>query len=434
MRCPVTIRTIRGTSPVMVWRCDAVWALWALWALWAVAALPLPQTPENLSSFQRCPWEAAEALLLAFDPPWPTGETMDVTLPNDVKPGGDLTLTLRGEEDPYKFKVPNRGYGGRVVQCTMPQPPEDDYVAMARAGPRCLLTDPPVMRCKISDMWLEGKGGPVHNHIHTAELEEAIGVLDRFQRAQALVDKANWELELVKDRKKNPESVSKDLAKEAQQANSFWSTDRRGAPGKCYPRLEFWVNATKQLEERTKKHFKKLQDEASSTHERLKKKRDKVAGVEELTVNDRDVWGRTPLHWAAAGGQELMHVANFGNQGDPRKSPEIQAVDPREWAWLIRGLLARGAEPNMCDVDGRTPLDLAVTAGNRFAVDALLSGGAGLDTSNRWGRDILNVSHQVNASQDILSLITGEVSPVSSILEVTGDRVGLGDRAEATST
>jgi len=376
----------------MAWPARGLIPWHVIWFLAAsTAPLAPPKSPLTVEDLGHCPWRSLEAMQLAFDPPWPMGELNEIALPNDVKPGGDLTLTVPGEEDPYTFKVPGNGYGGRVVSCMMPRPPQDDYIAMTRAKPHCELLAPAKLSCRVSDMWLEGKGSPVHDLIHQGRVRDAVDLFHNFTKAQAIVDWRQWQVDLLKDQKKAPERIAKELVKEAKAANDLFSQDRRGCPGKCFPKLAYWVNATTELEERTKTMFKDAESKANAALERAKKKRDKVGGVEELTINDRDVWGRTPLHWAAARGLELMQFSNFGATNDPQNITLVAGVIEADWAWLVEELLELGAEPNMCDVDGRTPLDLAIASGSFQAVTLLLQAGSALDSRNRWEESPVDV-------------------------------------------
>ena len=49
----------------------------------------------GVPSRDACPWDPWRALVLALDPPLPTGTTNDVVLPNIAKPGEALSLTVR---------------------------------------------------------------------------------------------------------------------------------------------------------------------------------------------------------------------------------------------------------------------------------------------------------------------------------------------------
>lgn len=82
-----------------------------------------------------------------WHPPAPTGNLNKIQLPNDAKPSAELSLTVKGEEEKYPFHVGDGGYGGRMVDCMMPEPDFDNQAAMARLGPVCHLSEPPVMEC-----------------------------------------------------------------------------------------------------------------------------------------------------------------------------------------------------------------------------------------------------------------------------------------------
>ncbi|KAL9117489.1 MAG: hypothetical protein Q9187_005974 [Circinaria calcarea] len=79
-----------------------------------------------------------------------------------------------------------------------------------------------------------------------------------------------------------------------------------------------------------------------------------------IVIDQRDSRGRTPLAWAAYHGK-------------------FEAV---------KKLLQRGADPNIGDLEGKTPLHLAVHAGGCLAVqclDLLLQGGANIDAFDSLG-------------------------------------------------
>ena len=98
------------------------------------------------------------------------------------------------------------------------------------------------------------------------------------------------------------------------------------------------------------------------------------------------------------------------------------------WSWLLKELLLRGAEPNICDVDGRTPLDLAVSAGNSASTQVLLEFGAALLSTNRWGHDVysmawLRVGNQTTALSaddrdllDVLNMTLGDADEYEGVI------------------
>jgi len=111
------------------------------------------------------------------------------------------------------------------------------------------------------------------------------------------------------------------------------------------------------------------------------------------------------MHWAAATGLDLVDLSRLkeevaaakaragGARAQAAEQGESAAAnatapgaDHERWAWLVQQLIERDAAVNICDVDGRTPLDLAVSAGNVAAVKVLLDAGASMDSDNRWGK------------------------------------------------
>jgi ankyrin repeat protein len=110
----------------------------------------------------------------------------------------------------------------------------------------------------------------------------------------------------------------------------------------------------------------------------------------------RDVRGQTPLHWAAdSRGPEAMEVLlDVG--------AEIDVVDSRGWtplmhvafrilvpkdvhAAFMRLLIARGADVNIHDAEGRTALMLAAGHNNPELVAMLLDAGAEIDAVDNLG-------------------------------------------------
>lgn len=77
-----------------------------------------------------------------------------------------------------------------------------------------------------------------------------------------------------------------------------------------------------------------------------------------ISVNTRDV----------TSGQTALHIV----------------VQKRNAIW-VQFLIQNGANPNIADVRGQTPLMLAVTLGFVEGADALLNGGARVDTANDTG-------------------------------------------------
>ena len=189
--------------------------------------------------------------------------------------------------------------------------------------------------------------------------------------------------------------------------------------------------------------FTAQEKRANEVLSRLKKRRDKFGGPGEegeLNLNGRDTWGRTAMHWAAATGLDLVDLsrlkeevaaaqaragrarAQAAEQGESAAAnATAPGADHERWAWLVQQLIERDAAVNICDVDGRTPLDLAVSAGNVAAVKVLLDAGASMDSDNRWGK----------GADDIARLRTGtEGAEEDEPAATEGEDGGDGSEAE----
>lgn len=202
---------------------------------------------------------------------------MSVTLPNEAKPGQFLTLSVRGEDEPYKFTVPDHGFGGRTITCQMPQPPEDNARAMHRLMPVCDLSNPPDMACPVSDMWLAGKGGGLHKKLRAGEFRALLDTIDGYHSAHIRVQAKERLRDTLRDREKKANDHLKELAKAAKREHDFWDMSWprtksviSGAPGKCYSRMAHWMNATRDLEQEVKSFFQKELKEAGELLQRVR--------------------------------------------------------------------------------------------------------------------------------------------------------------------
>ena len=277
-----------------------------------------------------------------------------------------------------------------------------------------------------------------------AALAAAVQLVDDFRAAQANVDLAQWELDMLKEGTKAAEAAAKKLASEAKAAQAFWGEEwgrggKGGRPGACFRPRDAFANATAALEARVKKERGAQEEAAAALVARLKARRDRLTtfadgrfpggSVETLDVDGRDVWGRTPLHWAAARGKELLMdvwgdqqssngggggggggaggAGGGGGGGDPPSTRRREAgASAAAWGELVEALLSRGAPPNACDADGRTPLDLAVASGASRSAQALLAAGASVaGTANRWGQSVADVADAVGAGPALRSVL-----------------------------
>lgn len=118
-------------------------------------------------------------------------------------------------------------------------------------------------------------------------------------------------------------------------------------------------------------------------------------------VNAQDEAGFTPLHGAAAFGSaaaaELLiergaSFAATGYSGSPLH--QAAAADQADMVWL---LIRHGADPNVRDPAGRTPLDWALTNFRYRSAEALLQAGADPDAPDAQGTTPL---HRVARAPD----------------------------------
>jgi hypothetical protein len=262
-----------------------------------------------------CPWDAWRAYVLLFDPPAPTGEENPLWLPNIANPGAELSLAIAGEEEKYIMRVGSGGFGGRLVHCMMPEPRRDDDAMMAKLGPLCSLSEPPVMKCPIFDAWFEGApGGPLHDLVHagategpTAEpgaapvgasaLAAVVDLLDAFSEADRLVGLAQWELDVLRAEAKSAEASAKELVDNAKRTKAFWGDDWGPSPrvlasghpvglgggrlGVCFEARDAWLNASEAAAAELKRELKALDDKAAAKLERLKQRRKKLTSFDD---------------------------------------------------------------------------------------------------------------------------------------------------------
>ena len=83
-------------------------------------------------------------------------------------------------------------------------------------------------------------------------------------------------------------------------------------------------------------------------------------------VNAKDKYGKGPLMWAAAAGNEKLaqllckHGADLHATDRLGRTPLHYAVHPRGSDSVVGLLLEHGADPHAVDGEGRTPLTMAV--------------------------------------------------------------------------
>jgi ankyrin repeat protein len=92
--------------------------------------------------------------------------------------------------------------------------------------------------------------------------------------------------------------------------------------------------------------------------------------VAELDSKD-NIYGRTPLWWAAKTGREAV-VQLLLEKGAELDSKDIGGQTPLSWA-AVKLLLENGAELESKDGQGQTPLSLAAKNGQKAVVKLLTS-------------------------------------------------------------
>jgi ankyrin repeat protein len=106
--------------------------------------------------------------------------------------------------------------------------------------------------------------------------------------------------------------------------------------------------------------------------------------------NIPDKYGKTPLIWAAAAGDQvnLQHLMENGADFRPDKDGKtpLSRAAYRAQLWAINFLIEKGADPNQTGHEGITPLTAAVNSGDLEAVDRLLKRGARIDGTNCKGQ------------------------------------------------
>ncbi len=115
-------------------------------------------------------------------------------------------------------------------------------------------------------------------------------------------------------------------------------------------------------------------------------------------ANLRSADGRTPLHFASAGGQPdmVMYLNGRGaNLSAGPESPLLAAVDhpqPAVALEMTQTLVGNASDPNARRKDGKTALHLAAARGNGPVVRLLVHRGAAVDARDADGRTPLDVA------------------------------------------
>lgn len=151
---------------------------------------------------------------------------------------------------------------------------------------------------------------------------------------------------------------------------------------------------------------------AAEGHIQILKVLSKQKGVD---INHEDKFGSTPLQDAIRNRQHhvVMWLRKKGAKVNDNLSTRLlcEAAADGEVSQVL-ALLTSGVSPNSADYDGRTPLHIAVCAGNIEVVKLLLEHNADIKATDRWGSTPVDDAQRYKLT-DIQSLLTGEPVPLN---------------------
>jgi len=130
-----------------------------------------------------------------------------------------------------------------------------------------------------------------------------------------------------------------------------------------------------------------------------------------LDVNAIDVFGNSPLYEAALKARDKScvallrrHGAALGKAG-PALAAELCAFATASDAPALEALLLAGASPDLADYDLRTAIHLACAEGNAAIVRLLLDNGADVNLGDRWGSTPLMQAVASNQAHIVRDLV-----------------------------
>ncbi|XP_060789001.1 fibronectin type 3 and ankyrin repeat domains protein 1 [Neoarius graeffei] len=135
------------------------------------------------------------------------------------------------------------------------------------------------------------------------------------------------------------------------------------------------------------------------------------------TWQSRDLSGCTPLHWAADGGHLpiIVYMIEDGCEVDVRDSvsqwtPLMRVSAVSGNSTVASFLIRAGADVNVRDKDGKTPLMMAVLNNYEQLVSLLLNHGADQDVKNEFGSGAPKMA-KAFGSQNISDLLEDKKQP-----------------------
>lgn len=129
------------------------------------------------------------------------------------------------------------------------------------------------------------------------------------------------------------------------------------------------------------------------------------------TINDKDETGYTPLVLAAYHNQEdfvkFLIKSEVELKTLQNTSTALQAASYKGYCSIVKRLLEYGADPNLVDANGTSPLLYAVQFNHPECVEHLMKNGADVYYKDPNGVDALNMAKQFNNSE-LIELLTVE--------------------------
>jgi cytohesin len=119
-------------------------------------------------------------------------------------------------------------------------------------------------------------------------------------------------------------------------------------------------------------------------------------GADPNVSNER---GRTPLHWACL--ERRITVVGTRSKGIEPRRIRTWPPDPS----VVTGLLDRGADAEARDVNGYTTLHIAARNGTTDVLEVLLEAGADPDARDRRGRTPLHWAAELNRPHHLKALL-----------------------------
>jgi ankyrin repeat protein len=119
----------------------------------------------------------------------------------------------------------------------------------------------------------------------------------------------------------------------------------------------------------------------------------------------------TALMWAARGGRVeaaewlLAHGAQLNASARGYGTPLANASATEREPAMVRFLLKREADPNVCTPEGHSPLMFASDYGNVAAVQLLIRAGADVNARDDWGNTPLSSARQSGDNATVTTLI-----------------------------